>query len=102
MYKKGVYRGNKNRNAALTEAEVRLIKQALMEGNAAPGIARIYGVSAETIRRINRGETWGWLDAEPLPVAPAEDLPPTPEEEAIYQASLERLRLAEEKLAGKK
>lgn len=100
MYKKGVYRGNKNRNAALSEAEVRLIKQALMEGNAAPGIARIYGVSAETIRRINRGETWGWLDAEPEPV-PVE-APPTPEEEAIYQASLERLRLAEEKLAGKK
>lgn len=62
-YRKGMYQGRKNMNAALTEAQVRVIKRELEKGIPASHLARTYLVSGETIRRIGRGETWGWLDA---------------------------------------
>lgn len=61
-YLKGIYRGSKNANARLTEAEVRMIKTRLYTGESAPSISRDFYVSTETIRRIARGETWSWLD----------------------------------------
>jgi hypothetical protein len=60
-FKKGVYQGNKNANSRLTEGQVVIIKRDLALGVPAPALARLHQVSAETIRRIGRGETWGWL-----------------------------------------
>lgn len=57
----GKNRGAKNANSVLVEADVVVIKRMLVKGDSASMLARIYGVSAETIRRIGRGETWGWL-----------------------------------------
>lgn len=76
-------------NAKLTEAQVRVIKQDLKDyhegrsGDSPGAIANMLGICAETIRRIDRGETWGWvqLDSEEN-LAAALAVPPTPEEEA--------------------
>jgi uncharacterized protein YjcR len=45
----------------LTEDQVREIKEALREGVAPVELAARYGVSANAIRTIKRGETWGWV-----------------------------------------
>lgn len=64
-YRKGIYRGGDNSNSKLSEAEVRIILNELARGVSAASLARTYQVSAETIRRIGRGETWGWLRHQP-------------------------------------
>lgn len=88
-------RGRANWNAQLTEAEVLVIRQKWDAREAsAPMLARVYGVSGETIRRIGRRETWGWLEEgmareEMLPEVP---LPPaTPETERAAAESAKRL-----------
>jgi hypothetical protein len=48
----------------LTEREVREVKRALVRGSHPTAIARILGRSAETIRRIMRGETWNHVQVE--------------------------------------
>lgn len=63
-YRKGVYRGSSNSHSRLTELQVQVIKQQLATGVTGASLARLYQVSGETIRRIGRGETWGWLDAK--------------------------------------
>ena len=57
----GQYRcGEKNRNAKLTEVKVRLIKMLLSKGNIQRIIAKAFGVSSDTISKINTGKTWRW------------------------------------------
>jgi hypothetical protein len=85
------------RSAVLTEFEVMTIKKRLGHFAEIPGtgkrewprdLAKEYGVSTETIRRIDRGDTWGWL------------IPESPEIVARKQLSDEEMkRLADESLA---
>ena len=57
----GQYRcGEKNRNAKLTEEKVRLIRMLLSKGNTQRIIAETFGVSSDTISKINIGKTWRW------------------------------------------
>jgi hypothetical protein len=100
MRKHAGARGSRNINAALTEAQALAIIGREGKDSAAT-LAGVYGVSAETIRRIWRGENWGWLQeagAEQPTDRPAEALPQaTPEDAAAAAESLKRLqaRLAE-------
>lgn len=96
MYRKGVYRGNDNVNSVLTEAQVRVIKQHLMVGQSAASLARIYRVSAETIRRIARGETWGYVDVEEAKVLPLVIPPATEQEKVEIAASLAKFMKLQE------
>ena len=58
-------RGSRNGNASLTEAQVRVIKAMLRDTTVSyREIARIYMVSSETIRRINAGDTWAWIELD--------------------------------------
>lgn len=50
--------------ATLTEPEVRIIKAKLQEGISPRALAGIYQVGIETVRRIDRGETWAWVKLE--------------------------------------
>lgn len=54
-----------NRSAILTEEDVRRIKERLGHYGGKRewprDIAKEYMVGTETIRRIDRGDTWGWL-----------------------------------------
>lgn len=56
------------RTTQLTEHEVLTIKRRLMlpprERPSARELAIAFNVSAESIRRIARGETWGWLEPD--------------------------------------
>ena len=57
----GQYRcGEKNRNAKLTEEEATLIKLLLQLGFFQRIIAKVFGVSSDTISKINIGKTWRW------------------------------------------
>lgn len=93
---KGFKQGKANGAAVLTEAEVRVIrKMAREEGMSAPELARIYRVSAETIRRILRGETWNWLDEEPRERALPDyevPIPDSPELRESAAVSLEKFK----------
>lgn len=79
----------KRGNAKLTEAQVRIIKQDLKDyhegksGDSPVEIGKALGLGTETIRRIDRGETWGWvsLDNE-ANLAAVLSAPATPEEQA--------------------
>jgi transposase-like protein len=57
-------KGSQNVNSTLDEGKVRMIRQAAKQGVTAGQMARLYGVSAETIRRVIRYETWAWLSDE--------------------------------------
>lgn len=89
-------RGIANKNAQLSEAQVLGIREMLDKGEAtARELAQVHGVSAETIRRIGRRETWGWLQEGMPPPSPLAEtpLPPaTAESEAKAQASFARLQ----------
>lgn len=55
-------RNRRTASAVLTENEVRLIKRALLRKESTPReIAQIYCVGVETIRKISRGDSWGWV-----------------------------------------
>lgn len=90
-------KGEYNGNAVLNELEVRHIRQ-LLDGKkeTAAAISRSYKVSVETIRRIGRRESWGWLSE--VPVRSEEDL------QAGAEASLAKLQrlMAEDKEKGKR
>lgn len=47
--------------ATLTEEDVLVIVKALDQGFKAPLLADEFGVSRQTINRINRGDRWGQL-----------------------------------------
>lgn len=89
-----------NRSAFLSETDVMDIKRRL--GHFAPAhermrvrewprdIAKLYMVGTETIRRIDRGDTWGWLTPEQ---------PTDPKGEAEMQARIdESLKVLQGKL----
>lgn len=99
MYRKGVYKGNSNVNSTLTEEQVRTIKVRLLEGESAASLARVYLVSAETIRRIARGETWGWLDLG-KPVAQVKEVLEQPVSEEEKERIAESHRKLQELLRG--
>jgi hypothetical protein len=85
-------------NAKLTEAQVRVIKQDLKDyhegrsGDSPSVIAHALGLSTETIRRIDRGETWGWVSLESEEkLAQALSAPLTPEMEALAMQGFEKV-----------
>lgn len=89
MFSNRKNRGSANGGSELTEAQVRAIRQRLAEGSATQGgLARLYGVSANTIGRIWRGETWGWLDEEEGTAL----APDSPQMQAQAEESLRRLQ----------
>lgn len=75
--KGGAQQRQRTGSATLTAEEVRVIKRLLREAREGYGdgrylgpraIAQMYQVGTETIRRIDRGDTWGWLEAEERPL----------------------------------
>ena len=74
-------------NTGLIEAEVRHIRKLLVEGMSPREIAQAYNVGLETIRRIDRRDTWAWLDQEVTPKLPST----SPEADQAAQDSLTRL-----------
>lgn len=48
----------------LTREQVLLIKQGLAKGQPRRLLAELFGVGIETISRIDRGDTWGWLKTD--------------------------------------
>lgn len=62
--KSGIGRGARNRQAVLTEADVREIRSRYRHGGG-PGYKRLgreYGVSWSNVRSIVTRRTWGWLE----------------------------------------
>ena len=59
-------RRQRTSNAALSDEEVARIKRNLAGGMSPREIAQAYGVGAETIRKIARGDTYHWVTTEPL------------------------------------
>jgi hypothetical protein len=58
------YNRNRQRTggAVLSSEQVAVIKRKLLLDFSSREIAESYGVGTETIRRIARGETWGWIE----------------------------------------
>lgn len=77
-------------SSILKEDDVRKIKARLAVGDSPREIAKDYLVGAETIRRINRGETWAWLTPE-QPTQDAEGERKIEEAAAASQKRLEDL-----------
>ena len=53
--------GEKQRNAKLTETDVRFIRHWLKKGYIQKRIAGVFGVTPQTISHINTGRIWGWM-----------------------------------------
>lgn len=77
-------------NTNFTEADVARIKRNLSLGFSTRELAQANGCAIETIRKIARGDTWAWVEAE-RGEAPAKAPPPTPDVIAESQARLQRL-----------
>lgn len=79
-------------NAQLTEDEVRAIRR-LAHVHSAREIAKLYGLGAETIRRLLRGETWAWVKDTPLdmPLSEVSAPPLTDTERVAADAMLQRV-----------
>lgn len=75
-------------NAGLTVEQVRKVRADTR--TPASAYARAWGVSAETIRKIRRGETWSWL-----PQGEGE-LPKLPQEPAPIQLPPDELQRKED------
>lgn len=65
--------GEKNRHAKLLERDVLVIYRLYEAGVPASTIAKCYGVTRATVRRILRGDTWKHLYALHRPTAPKRD-----------------------------
>jgi hypothetical protein len=61
---------SKATNTSLSEDQVARIKHRLYRGTPARNLAEEYGVGVETIRRIGRGDTWGWVPPSDGTAAP--------------------------------
>ncbi len=48
--------------AVFSDEEVRQIRAALSSGQTRKELARLYGVGVETIAKLARGDTYGWVD----------------------------------------
>ena len=57
-HRNGDVRGEQCAAAKLTAADVRIVKARLATGEAAPPIARDFGVSPEAVHGIKHGRTW--------------------------------------------
>jgi transposase len=88
----------------LTEAQVRVIKQSLADGMRPRALAKIYMVGTETIARIKRGDTWGWVTLqEPQDRLDAVlSVPLSEEEDAEARAGMERAMKVQEEMAAAK
>jgi DNA-binding MarR family transcriptional regulator len=65
--KKGHARGENNKNSKLTAEQVQSIRKEYQETPISPnGLAKKYGVSHPTIKRILKGTAWRHLDHSPL------------------------------------
>lgn len=62
LLQKALFR-KRTAGALLTEAEVKRIKGLLMQGVSRREIGKLFRVATETIARIARGDTWGWVEA---------------------------------------
>lgn len=90
--------------AILSEREVAVIKRKLLDGMTPRELSHIYLVATETIRRIAREETWGWVTpaAEGMDALPeGEELPPISEELKAKAAASQAAFLAKMQGAGK-
>lgn len=56
-------RGRRNPNAKLNERTVRAVRILADEGVSVPGMAKLLGVTDDTVRRAVKGEQWGHVDA---------------------------------------
>lgn len=80
-------------NAQLTETQVRVIRRALDNNTSTVREqAEMYRLSAETVRRIGRRETWGWLPDEDIRDL---KLQPDPVQDAKAAASLAKVLQAQ-------
>lgn len=59
-------KGEKNGTSVLTEESVSEIKQLLQQGMKQRDIAKVFGVSQNTIYKINTGKVWGWVNCPGL------------------------------------
>jgi len=67
---------NHPKNTALDPEKVREIRRGVRLGFTAGHFARAYQVSIETIRKVVRYETWGWVsDEEGITSTPSETVP---------------------------
>ena len=58
----GIFKcGKNNINAKLSIPKVRLIRNLLKYGNTQKAIGNVFGVSQDTISKINAGRTWRWI-----------------------------------------
>ena len=83
-------------NSTLTEQDVRDIRRRLARGESNPRMeARFHGVGLETIKRIERRDTWDWLKDEVNPLAQEE-------EKKMLQESASRMFAMQEAIAAEK
>lgn len=83
-----VNRGSSNARSRLTEEQARWIL-AQRGKMSAVRIGMMYGIAAETIRRLWRGETWLHLHAQSSPEVPVHAYEPS---EGEIQSSMERFK----------
>lgn len=77
--------------AVLTEQEVARVKRNILRGMSLRELAQAYGVALDTIRRIARGDSWSWVEAEgEMPKADHSPVPAKMQAEAAR--SFERLQ----------
>lgn len=92
-------------SSAFTEGEVARIKAALKAGHSPRSLAEDHDVALETIRKIGRGDTFAWVEADEYAVVnPADEFlstPLSPELKAAADASAAELmqRIAEREAA---
>jgi len=60
-YFKKTHRGEKNGNSKLKIRDILMIRKRIKSGEKLITIAKIYGVTGETIRVIKTGDSWAWL-----------------------------------------
>lgn len=60
----GYSKQGRTTRAKVTELEVRRMRREAEAGTSARDLARRFGLSTETVRRILRWETWAWVSEE--------------------------------------
>ena len=85
--------GGRNPNARLSRDNVLMIRRRHAQGVTQRELARVYGVSGNTIANIIHRTTWGWLEDDGTGTAPWGDdvsqVVRTPEEQAALDAEIE-------------
>lgn len=67
--------------STLTPDRVRVIRRGCEKGLPAIYFAKLYGVNAETIRKVARYESWGWVsDEEGISMTPSENVRDWPQQ----------------------